>query len=242
MKISRHCLPALIAAGLLACASAATAQIIQPSTEATSKETKAYGHQPSSALNSNIAVTTPAAGAHFVSLVQFDLSSINAANADAIINAYLRLYSPLVAAGGTVTISPMLTDWREEDAAPGTAPVATYDALFGFTFEGEPVAPTLSWGPAIASVEILTSGFYEWDVTNIVKSWYSSSTANYGFMIQATGAGAVNITLADVDSHPGVAGSAPALVVVPEPSSTIALLGGVGLLCLFRRRSPRIAT
>lgn len=243
MKTTRHCLLAWIAAGLLASASAGFAQFIQPSTEATSKDAKIYGHVPSIPFSSDLSVTAPSLGAHFLSLVQFDLSQINAVNSEAIISAYLRLYSPGIGAnggvGGIVTISPILTDWRET-MAPGLAPVATYDAFFGYTDVDDIYhPPTLFYGSPIASVEVTGAGFYEWDITTLVKSWYDNSVPNYGVLIQINTPNG-DVGFADVDSAPGVPGSAPALVVVPEPSSSVAFLGGAGLLFLFRRRSPRL--
>jgi hypothetical protein len=206
--------------------------VIQPLTEATSKETKIYGSVPTSNFSSNLNVVSQDVGAHFLSLVQFDLSAYPFPPAE-ITNAILTLYATALgasggpAAGGTVTISPILDDWRENSADPGVAPLATYDAFFGTT-------PTIDLGAAVASQSVTGAGFVSWNITSLVQDWANSAQPNFGVLIQlSTGGG--DVGFADVDSTTSVSGSAPSLTVVPEPSAA-ALLGGTALLGLLRRR------
>lgn len=217
---------------------AEAALVIQPLTEATSKETKIYGSVPGSNFSSNLNIVSPDVGAHFLSLVQFDLSSLTATQVS---SAILSLYATGLgisggpAAGGTVTITPILDDWRENAADPGAAPLATYDAFFG-------VAPTLSLGSPVASANVTGIGFVDWDITSLVQSWADGSLANYGVLIQLSSGGG-DIGFADVDSAPAVAGSAPKLTIVPaavpEPGTVFAGLACGSVLLARRRRSLR---
>jgi hypothetical protein len=240
---------AFAAAGFLASATTGSAQfVIQPLTEATSKDTKIYSGVPDGNFSSTFNITSSDIGAHFLALVQFDLSQLGALNANDIVSATLRLYSSGIGvsggpvAGGIVTISPILDAWRENSGDAGAAPLATYGAFFGTTdVDNNAVAPTLHYGSAVASQTISAGGFYSWDITNTVKSWQSGSLANNGVLIQISTPGG-DIGFADVDSSPGIPGSAPALTVVPEPNTAAALLGGAGLLFLLRRRNPRATT
>jgi hypothetical protein len=226
-----------VAAATVAMAASAQAQFtIQPLTEATSKDTKIYGSVPTSNFSSNLNIVSLDVGAHFLSLVQFDLSALPFPSSE-ITQAFITLYvtglgaSGGPAAGGDVTLSPILDDWRETAADPGPAPLATYDAFFGTT-------PTLDLGSVAATQTIAGVGFVDWDVTSLVQSWAADPSSNHGVLIQlATGGG--DIGIADVDSTPGVAGSAPKLTVVPEPGTAAALLGGAGVLLARRRRVSR---
>ncbi len=210
--------------------------VLQPLTEATSKDTKIYDQIPSTNFSSNLGISSPDVGAHFLSMVQFDLSSVSFPAAD-ITNAKLTLYSTgLVSTlgapgtGGTVTLSPILDNWRETSGDAGSTPLATYGAFFGTTL-------TLHFGPAVASQNVTGAGFHDWDITNLVKSWVDSSQANYGVLIQFSTSGG-DMVFADTDSTPGVAGSAPALTIntVPEPASAALLLAGLGTVLARRRR------
>ncbi len=210
--------------------------VLQPLTEATSKDTKIYQHVDTSNFSSNLSITSPDTGGHFASLVQFDLSSVSFPAAD-ITSAKLTLYSTGIgvsgttnAAGGLVTLSPILDNWRENAADAGSAPLATYAAFFGTT-------PTLHSGPVASSQNVTGTGFYDWDITNLVKSWVDSSQPNYGVLIQINTTSG-DVGFADVDSTPGVSGSSPALTIntVPEPASAALLLAGLGMTLARRRR------
>jgi len=226
-----------LAATILLSTTAAQAQFaIQPLTEATSKETKIYGSVPTGNFSSNLNIVSQDVGAHFLSLVQFDLSSLPFPAAE-ITQAYITLHASGLGvgggpvAGGTVTLSPILDRWRETAADPGPAPLATYDAFFGPT-------PTLDVSPVVASQSVTGAGFFEWDVTSLVQAWANGSQDNFGVLIQLSSNGG-DIGFADVDSAPGVPGSAPKLTVVPEPTAAVALLGGAGVLLGCRCRSAR---
>ncbi len=230
---------AVLAASLALSAASASAQLsftIQPLTETTSKDAKIYSSVPTSNFTSNLNVTSADIGAHFLSLVQFDLSSLGAINANDITSATFTLYSTGIGAsggpvaGGDVTISPLLDAWRENSTDAGDAPLATYDAFFGG-------APTIHYGNSIATQTVTTTGFVTWDITGLVKSWVNGSQANDGVLVQLATSGG-DVGFADVDSSPGIAGSAPALTVhaVPEPSVvTLGVVGVVGLLSRRRR-------
>ncbi len=232
MKTNLHLFLAGVCATFAAVSAADAQFVFQPATEAASKDTKIYVSVPTGNFSSNLSVVSQDVGAHFLALVQFDLSAYPFPPAE-ITSAILTLYASGLgvsggpAVGGTVTISPILNDWRENAADPGAAPLATYDAFFGTT-------PTIGVGSSVASQNIAGAGFVNWDITALAAAWADGSQANYGVLIQlSTGGG--DVGFADTDSHPGVAGSAPKLSVVPEPSAA-ALLGGTGLIALFRRR------
>ncbi|MDB6172674.1 MAG: hypothetical protein JWL59_1985 [Chthoniobacteraceae bacterium] len=233
---------AACAFAVLLTAASASAQIrIQPISEATSNDAKIYSSVPTSNFASNLNVTSLDTGAHFLALVQFDLSQLGALNADAIVSATFTLYctglgvSGAGAVGGDVTVSPILNAWKEntDDIAPAGAPLATYDAFFGTT-------PTISFGPSVASQNVTGAGFYSWDITSTVKAWQSGSLPNNGLFIQLSSAGG-DIGFADVDSNLTIAGSAPSLTVVPEPA-TASLLLGAGLFLISRRRRTAAGT
>jgi hypothetical protein len=220
-----------VGAALFAFATTADAQVtIQPVTEAFSKDGKIYVHQPTSALQSDLSVTSPDVVAHFLSLLQFDLSSVPYLSSE-ITSATITLYTPTVTGAGTITMSPILDAWRETSGDAGSDPLATYNAFFGTT-------PTIDVGPVAASTAVGAPGFYTWDVTDLVKSWIDNTGTNNGVLIQTVTPGG-NIVLADVDSHPGVANSAPSLTVVPEPGS--AALAFVGATVFFARRRRQSA-
>jgi hypothetical protein len=234
--LARRALRPVAAASVALAASAQAQFTIQPLTEATSRDTKIYGSVPTSNFSSNLNIVSLDVGAHFLSLVQFDLSALPFPSSE-ITQAFITLYvtglgaSGGPAAGGDVTLSPILDDWRETAADPGPAPLATYDAFFGTT-------PTLDLGSVAATQTIAGVGFVDWDLTSLVQSWAADPSSNHGVLIQlATGGG--DIGIADVDSTPGVAGSAPKLTVVPEPGTAAALLGGAGVLLARRRRVSR---
>jgi hypothetical protein len=216
-------------------ASSSAQFIFQPLTEATSKDSKIYISQSTLSLQSNLNVVS-ADVTHFLSLVQFDLSSLPLL-ASEITSATLTLYSTGLGAsggstiGGDVTLSPILNAWRENAGDAGTAPLSTYDAFYGTT-------PTLTAGSAVATQTVNGAGFVTWDITNTVKAWVDGSLVNNGLLIQLATPGG-DVGFADVDSNG--AANAPKLTVVPEPS-TAALLGGAGLLGLLRRRRNATAS
>ncbi len=208
------------------------AAIIQPLTEAASKDAKIYANTPTMNFTSNLNITS-----EFSSVLQFDFSSVTQADLLAATSFTLTLYSTGVgptgvpgATGGNVTISPILNSWRENDADPGVAPLATYSAFFGAT-------PTLGIGPVAATQNVTGAGFVTWDITALAQSWINGTLPNNGVIVRladnlATG----DIGFADVDSSPAIAGSSPALNVVPEPSSALALAAGLGVFLSSRRR------
>lgn len=233
MKPIRLPIIACAIVGLLCVASSASAQLVfQPTSEATSKDSKLYEHVPTSGLQSDLSVTSPDIGAYFTSILQFDLSTYGPINASLITSAYITLnisglgISGGPAVGGTVTMSPILNGWRENATDPGTDPVGSYTAFYG-------TVPTITYGSAVASQVVTGAGFYSWDITDLVKSWANGTLANNGVMIQLSSLGG-DVGISDVDSD-GPA-KAPSLTIVPEPGA-ISLLGGAGLFFLLRRRT-----
>jgi hypothetical protein len=213
---------------------------IQPTTEAASKETKVYVTVPTSNFSSNLNLVS-ADITDFRSLLQFDLSAMVGVNSADISTAVIRLYvtgfNTNNVAGNTsanISVSPISSAWKENAADAGSAPLATWDALFG-------ASPTITYGSAVSSQTATAVGFWDFDVTNLVKSWQDASVANHGVLLQTVGTGQ-DVGIADVDSTPGVPGSAPALIVttVPEPSAAL-LLGLLSLGSGLRRRVSTIA-
>ncbi|MDB6072250.1 MAG: sorting protein [Verrucomicrobiales bacterium] len=204
---------------------------IQPLTEAESKDTKIYVSVPNSNFSSNLTVVSSDI-TDFRSLVQFDLSAIAGLTAADITTASLRLYATGLntnalsnETSATVTVSPILTDWRETSADAGIAPLATWNAFFGTT-------PTLTFGAVAATGTVTGVGYFDWDITTLVKSWKDGTLTNYGMMLQAPGPlGDVGISDTDTPAF------APALIVTsPVPEPTAAGLGVLGVLGLALRR------
>ena len=135
---------------------------------------------------------------------------------------------PASATSVPVTVSPILGDWRETSADPGTAPLATWSAVFGTT-------PTISYGAVSATQNAAGVGYFDWDITSLVKSWKDGRQANYGVFLQAPGP-LGDVGIADTDTP----AFAPALIIsspVPEPASSgLVILSLLGL-ALRRRRA-----
>jgi hypothetical protein len=233
---------AQLGTALFAFAAAAHAQItIQPTTEAASKDTKIYGSFRTSNFSSNLNLVSEDVGAHFLSLLQFDLSSVPYLSAE-ITSATITLYctglgaSGGPAVGGTVTMSPILDAWRENSGDPGLEPLATYNAFFGTPAVVDPpspaLPPTLHFSSPVASANITSLGYYTFDITDTVKAWQSGSLANNGVFIQLSTNGG-DIGLADADSNG--AAFAPSLTVVPEPGTALLAVAGTAV-CVVRRR------
>jgi hypothetical protein len=205
---------------------------IQPLTEAASKDAKIYTNTPTSNFTSNLSITS-----EFSSVLQFDFSSVSQIDLLSATSFTLTLYSPGIgisgvpgATGGNVTLSPILNAWRENDADPGADPLATYNNFFG-------PAPTLGIGPVAATQTVTGAGFVTWDITALAQSWINGTLPNNGVIVRlANNLETGDIAFADVDSSPTVAGSSPALNVVPEPSSALAVAAGLGVFLSSRRR------
>ena len=224
---------AALALSVVPCAQQAAAQtyFIQPTTEATSKDAKIYNSTPTMNFQSNLDLTSPNIGAFFSSLIQFNLSSVPAGTT--IRQATLTLYCRGIGVsgapnptGGTVTVQPITSGWSETaaDAAVASAPpLATYNAVYGTT-------PTITLGNVVSSTVVNGAGFVTWDITSTAQQWHTGTLANNGVYLRlSTDNGDVGFD--DVDTLT-VAGSSPSLtLVVPEPSTNVALaIGGVGLL------------
>ena len=212
----------------------AAAIAIQPQSEAESRDTKLYASVPTGNFSSNLNVVSQDI-TDFRALVQFDLAPLALLGADGIASATIRLYATglnttglSTAATVPVTLSPILHPWRENATDPGADPLATWDAFYGGN-------PTLGVGAVAATQSVTGPGFFDWDVTALLKSWRDGTLANHGVMIQAVGP-LGDVGIADVDaSGPGFG---PALIVtsVPEPSTSAIALAA--LTIPVRRRRP----
>ncbi len=226
------CTIAAALAALAPAASFAATVTIQPLSEAASKDTKIYASVAASNFSSNLNAVSPDI-TDFRSLVQFDLAPLALLGADDIASATIRLYGTGLntnglsnAASVPVTLSPILADWRENAADAGAAPLATWDAFFGAN-------ASLGVGAVAATQSVTGVGFFDWDVTALVKSWKNGTLGNNGVMIQAVGP-LGNVGIADVDGNG--AGVGPALIVttVPEPATAAAV--ALGLVAFLPRR------
>jgi MYXO-CTERM domain-containing protein len=209
---------------------------IQPTDEPASKDTKIYASVPTSNFSSNLNVVS-ADITDFRSMVQFDLTSLLGIDAADITNAVLRLYvtglnlnAQSTSTSAVVTVSPILSDWKENAADAGSAPLATWSAFFG-------TAPTITYGSVAATQTLSAIGYYDWDITNLVRSWQDGSQGNFGMLLQAPGP-LGDVGIADADSNG--AAFAPALIVtspVPEPGATVLGMASLLGLALRRRRA-----
>lgn len=214
---------------------------IQPQSEATSKDTKVYTHVPTGNFSSNLSITHPDTGAHFSSLVQFDLTALAGVTSAQVLEtgAYLMLYVTGVTTPGSVGVAAILDPWVETGAevGPGTPPLATFNALFGV--EADEIEPTITWGSTLDTEAITGTGWYKWDITSTVLQWMDGTLDNNGLYIYTTtsladiGIADVNTPANGVQTDPPAAGFGPALAV-PEPSRMLLLGLGLGSL-LFRR-------
>jgi hypothetical protein len=207
---------------------------IQPQTEAASKDTKVYASVPLSNFSSNLNVVS-ADITDFRAMVQFDLSALLGLTAGNISSASLRLYSTGLnlnaqssAASAVVTVSPIFSDWKESPDDAGSAPLGTWSALFG-------TSPTITYGAVAASQTVTGVGYFDWDITTLVRSWQDGTQANFGLLLQAPGPQG-DVGIADTDTP----AFAPALIVtspIPEPSAAVLLMG----LCPVLLRRSRHA-
>ncbi|HMN27587.1 MAG TPA: DNRLRE domain-containing protein [Caldilineaceae bacterium] len=140
-------------------------------------------------------------------LLRFDLSSIPANSA--VISASLSLYNTTQSSPGgngnfarRVQLFPVLREWDEgnQAASPIDGPGkhgATGDQAFDFfTGEGADVAwaaPGMAAGADYASTaasdaDVINQGWYNWDVTMLVRAWVRGEQANAGLLLRdATG-------------------------------------------------------
>ena len=229
MKLSLNNLLAILP--LAAAPALATTFTIQPQNETESKDTKIYASLPTGNFSSNLNVVS-ADITDFRSLIQFDTSSLAVLGVNDISSAVVRLYVTGLNTNGlstatsvNVTLSPIQNPWKETSADSGSAPLATWDAFFGSN-------PTLSIGSVASSQSVTGVGYFDWDVTALVKDWVGGTKVNHGLLIQAPGP-LGDAGIADTDTP----AFAPALIVnaVPEPSSLITL-GAATTLLLRRRR------
>lgn len=192
---------------------------IRPATEATSKEARIYNHGLTSNLQSSIGLTHTDVGAHFVALLQFDMTSLPQLTPANITNAKIRLHCngknvnnavPMVA--GDVTVTPIYTSWKELATDPGNAPLGTYGAFFTGT-------ATMILGQVAATQNVNAEGFVDFDVTNLVRQW-AGILPNNGVILQMSTSGG-NVGLDDVDSNPAVANSGPALIIEADTTAPV---------------------
>lgn len=138
----------------------------------------------------------------------------------------LNLNAESTTASAVVTVSPIFPDWKELADDAGSAPIATWSALFGTT-------PTITFGAVAASQTVTGVGYFDWDITTLVKSWQDGSLANCGLLLQAPNPQG-DVGIADTDAP----AFAPALIItypIPEPSAAV-LLPGLCLVLLRRCR------
>lgn len=118
-------------------------------------------------------------------LIQFDISSINAA---AIIqSAQLQLYQKYGTGFANVEVYRVNQDWVEgTQSGSGTADGATWRTRDGSTnwlANGGDYDPTL-----MASTLVIggSAGISSWDVTSLVQSWQDGSYPNYGMLLKTS--------------------------------------------------------
>jgi hypothetical protein len=112
-------------------------------------------------------------------------------------------------------------DWF--DRAHGTAPWNIPGLGAGTDYD-----PTPS-----DSVALAAPGWYDWDTTSIVDDWYTGTSANYGFVLKASGQSLYQIFVSS-EFNSSYEYLRPKLTVTYEPA-TLSLLGA-GLLGLLGLR------
>ena len=222
-----------VAAAVLACAEVAEAQniVIQPLTEADSKDARLYEFVQNS--QTNLFLTDPSSGARFVSVLEFNLASLQIQASD-VASAYISLYSigvtvggpagPGPGVGGSVSVNPILESWDE-------------GAVRWSHFFVDPASLHLG---ATATTQVVpgTEGWVTFDVTNLVRSWLNGTQANNGVMFQADPGSGVNLAFYSAGAAGAPAGSSPSLTIVPVPEPGAAILAVTGAAFVLARRRP----
>lgn len=174
-------------------------------------------------------------------LIRFDLSGIP--TEDVILSATLRLYGTRFGGFNTTTTMDVyrLTEGFEETQVTwNRRNVSTAWTTGGGTSVGK--TGTSDVDPYATRVGLQDTGWFEWDVKDLVAEWHAGTHANHGVMIRATVGNTLTFTSREGLANAGIGAEfTPELVVehdpVPEPASLLALAGGVAALARRRKRS-----
>jgi hypothetical protein len=185
-------------------------------------------------------------------LIEFDLSAIPAGST--IDSVTLDLFLTQAQSFPTnVALHEVQAEWGQGTSsggnrAGGGANATTNDATWLHTFYN-----TASWanpGGDFASEISATAvvgaegAIYRWESTPAlvadVQGWVNSSAANHGWLLQGDESQS-GTAKAFATREDGTAANRPLLTVtfspVPEPSAFLSVLGGMGMLLIFRRRA-----
>jgi hypothetical protein len=217
----------------LAMFSTAQAVTIAPS-EATSEDTFVYEGFPDDNFDIGnagptfgriLGVGVTNSGHTTETLLKFDLSGVG-------------LLSGQVTAA-TLTLRSQSTPFGANPAPANPVLVDLYANAAAFSETGMTWNTARPLGSLYASTSVNDiNTLFNWDVTQLVKDWLDGTIPNHGVLLKGNAAVPVGPTyaVATFGSSSTILGFVPTLTVVPEPSSVVLALMGLGATLIVARK------